>query len=234
MLQLYTPYSPSMGGNNMRARFGNYDTGGWTGWHTIAGLELSQLWTAPQQFRGNRGSGSYGINNSDYTLQAFSDDGGGAGMSFHRGGAYATNMTLDPDLCIRIGGWSAGTAGQFSFNVSNGDFWARQNVIAYSDERLKENWQELGNDFVERWATVKYGIYDRKDTGERQAGLSAQSVRKVMPDVITRDDKGMLGLMYGNAAAVATVALAQRCVELEELLRGALARIDALELKQGI
>lgn len=29
-------------------------------------------------------------------------------MSFHRGGAYAVNMGLDPDNVLRIGGWSAG------------------------------------------------------------------------------------------------------------------------------
>jgi hypothetical protein len=28
-------------------------------------------------------------------------------MSFHRGGAYAVNMGLDPDNVFRLGGWSA-------------------------------------------------------------------------------------------------------------------------------
>ena len=28
-------------------------------------------------------------------------------MSFHRAGAYAVNMGLDPDNVLRIGGWSA-------------------------------------------------------------------------------------------------------------------------------
>jgi hypothetical protein len=40
-------------------------------------------------------------------LQAFSNDAGAAGMSFHRGGYYAVNMGLDPDNILRIGGWSA-------------------------------------------------------------------------------------------------------------------------------
>ena len=41
-------------------------------------------------------------------LQAYSNNGGGAIMSFHRGGAYAINMGLDSDNVFRIGGWSAG------------------------------------------------------------------------------------------------------------------------------
>ena len=40
-------------------------------------------------------------------LQAYSDNGSGAIMSFHRGGYYAVNMGLDSDNVFRIGGWSA-------------------------------------------------------------------------------------------------------------------------------
>ena len=59
-------------------------------------------------FRSNKGSNSYVGNNSTYGLEVYSDDGGAAGMSFHRSGAYAVNMGLDPDNVLRIGGWSAG------------------------------------------------------------------------------------------------------------------------------
>jgi hypothetical protein len=60
-------------------------------------------------FRSNKGSGSYVGSNSSYQLEAYSSDGGAAGMSFHRGGYYAVNMGLDPDNVFRIGGWSAGS-----------------------------------------------------------------------------------------------------------------------------
>ncbi|MDD2487535.1 MAG: hypothetical protein PHS92_04145 [Candidatus Gracilibacteria bacterium] len=55
----------------------------------------------------NKGSTSKIGSNVTYGLEAFSNDGGAAGMSFHRGGYYAVNMGLDPDNVIRIGGWSA-------------------------------------------------------------------------------------------------------------------------------
>jgi hypothetical protein len=58
-------------------------------------------------FRSNKGSGSYLGSNNTYQLEAYSNDGGAAAMSFHRGGAYAVNMGLDPDNVLRIGGWSA-------------------------------------------------------------------------------------------------------------------------------
>jgi hypothetical protein len=199
-------------------------------------------WRGINRFVVNKGGNSYGANNSDFT-QFFSDDSGCSGFSFHRASSYATNITLDPDNCIAFGGWSAGTARKFTFNMGNADFVALGNIVAFSDERLKTNWRELGEDFVERWATVLHGIYDRIDTGERQVGLGAQSVRPILPDAVTRDKDGVLGLSYGNAAAVATVKLAQRyvalaeknaalekrCGELEKVMHDVLERIAALE-----
>jgi hypothetical protein len=64
-------------------------------------------WTGTNYFRSNKGPTSYLGANSSYNLQAFADDGGAAAMSFHRSGAYAVNMGLDPDNVFRIGGWSA-------------------------------------------------------------------------------------------------------------------------------
>jgi hypothetical protein len=61
-------------------------------------------------FRNAAGSGVYlGANTTTATtLQAYSEDGGPAFMSFHRAGSYAVNMGLDPDNVFRLGGWSAG------------------------------------------------------------------------------------------------------------------------------
>jgi hypothetical protein len=62
----------------------------------------SITWTNTNYFVSNRNTSS-----ANAPLQAFSNDGGGAIMSFHRGGYYATNMGLDSDNVFRIGGWSA-------------------------------------------------------------------------------------------------------------------------------
>jgi hypothetical protein len=55
---------------------------------------------------------NYFVSNQNTTgagppLQAYSNNGSGAIMSFHRGGYYAVNMGLDSDNVFRIGGWSA-------------------------------------------------------------------------------------------------------------------------------
>jgi hypothetical protein len=64
-----------------------------------ASMNCTGLW----YFRSNRNTTS-----DSPPLQAYSNDGGGAIMSFHRGGYYAVNMGLDSDNVFRIGGWSAG------------------------------------------------------------------------------------------------------------------------------
>lgn len=126
---------------------------------------------------------------------------------------------------------STATTSGYAIQV-NGAFYvtgailAGGNVTAYSDERLKKDWAPVAEDFVERLAKVKAGTYTRIDSGERQAGSSAQEWQKLLPEVVNEetDDAKTLSLAYGNAALVAAVKLAERVVALE-------ARLAALEAK---
>jgi hypothetical protein len=68
---------------------------------------LAGTWDGTNYFRSNKGAASTVGANTSYGLEAYSTDGGAAGMSFHRGGAYAVNLGLDSDNVMRIGGWSA-------------------------------------------------------------------------------------------------------------------------------
>jgi hypothetical protein len=101
----------------------------------------------------------------------------------------------------------------FSCNTS-GNFNAVGNITAYSDERLKKDWVGVDSDFVERLAQVKSGTYTRIDSGERQAGASAQDMQKLLPETVIGDDT--LSLAYGNAALVAAIELAKQVVELKK------------------
>lgn len=106
---------------------------------------------------------------------------------------------------------------------------ATGDVVAYSDERLKTNWRPVSSNFTEQWAKVKYGIYDRIDTKETQAGLSAQSVREILPEVTVEQADGILTLNYGAAAAIATVNLAQEVVKQNATIEKLLGIIDSLK-----
>jgi hypothetical protein len=145
-------------------------------------------------------------------------------MAFHRGGYYAVNMGLDSDNVMRIGGWSAG-ANRWQLDMSGNGTYAG-NVTAYSDERLKKDWAVLPSDFIAKLATVKSGTYTRIDSGERQAGSSAQDWQTLLPEVVSasNDEAKTLALAYGNAALVSAVELAKEVVD----LRNRVAQLESL------
>jgi hypothetical protein len=133
-------------------------------------------------------------------------------------------------------GWwrSVGQAGWYSatYNVgiyatqagrvdtyNNAAFYSASNITAYSDERVKTNWRDLGNDFITNLANVKSGIYDRTDIELTQVGVSAQSLLNVMPDAVILAEDGTYSVAYGNAALSAAVELAKEVVSLREEVR---------------
>jgi hypothetical protein len=73
---------------------------------------------------------------------------------------------------------------------------------------------------------MKSGTYTRIDTGERQAGSSAQDWQALLPEAVMvgADKDQTLSLAYGNAALVSAIELAKRVIHLE-------ARLKELELK---
>jgi hypothetical protein len=111
------------------------------------------------------------------------------------------------------------TATALTYNASTGDFATGGNVTAYSDERLKKDWQELPDDFIEKLASVKSGTFTRVDTGVRQVGVGAGSFKSVLEEAVSSDDEGWLRVSYGNAALAACIKLAQRVLSLEEKLK---------------
>lgn len=142
-----------------------------------------------------------------------------AGMDAYAGGSTSSPPRVD----LHVGT----TTNAFVFQ-QGGHFTAVGNVTAYSDERLKANWRPLAPDFLTRFSRVKTGVYDRTDTGETQVGVSAQSLREVLPQAVLEDDKGTLSVAYGNAALAACVELAKRVVEQEARIKRLEALVDKL------
>jgi hypothetical protein len=116
--------------------------------------------------------------------------------------------------------------GSFRCAISN-SIVASGNVTAYSDERLKTNWQPMPENYVTRLAQVKVGIYDRTDQENvTQVGVSAQSFQKLLPEAIltAKDEMQTLSVSYGNAALASSVELAKEVVD----LRARVATLEAL------
>jgi hypothetical protein len=110
------------------------------------------------------------------------------------------------------------------FNPSTGTLTATV-MSANSDERLKENWTDVAPDFIEKLAKVKHGVFSRKDSGNREPGVGAQSFIPVLPEAVVEGADGYLSVNYGGAALVSAIELAK---VIEEL------RIEIKELKAQV
>jgi Chaperone of endosialidase len=113
---------------------------------------------------------------------------------------------------------------------ATGNITASGTVSGTSDERVKKDWYPLTPDFVEQLAKVKHGTFSRTDMeSERQVGVSAQSLQKLLPEAVIEDDKGMLSVGYGNAAMVSAIKIAEEVVQLRKENAKILKRLIALE-----
>lgn len=112
-----------------------------------------------------------------------------------------------------------------SYNASTGALSA-VSMVSSSDERLKTNWVGLDLDFVARLSDVKHGTFERISSGNREVGVTAQSLQKVLPAAVIEGEDGLLTVNYGGAALVAAVELAKVVQELR-------AEIAELKAKLG-
>jgi hypothetical protein len=129
----------------------------------------------------------------------------GTGLSVSNADGVSGNPTVTSNAT------SANTVSTIVARDGSGNFSAGIVTVvdlnSTSDERLKTNWKPLPETFLDELCEVKHGIYDRTDIELTQAGVSAQSLQKVLKEVVTEDENGMLSVSYGNAALVAVIEL---------------------------
>jgi len=111
------------------------------------------------------------------------------------------------------------------FNPSTGTLTSTVHTTN-SDERLKENWTELPSDFLINLAQVKHGVFSRIDSGNREPGVTAQSLLSTLPEAVVEGADGYLSVNYGAAALVSAIELAKVVEELR-------AEVALLKAKLG-
>lgn len=98
-------------------------------------------------------------------------------------------------------------------NVS-GDITAFS-ASSFSDDRIKENKSVIDN-ALEKVNELTGYTYDLKDKGVRSAGLIAQDVQKVLPEVVSEHD-GILAVSYGNMIGLLVEAIKDLTAEVNNL-----------------
>ena len=141
---------------------------------------------------------SFTNSSSDFVIQSIVSD---KDMIFkgNDGGSTITALTLDMSA-----------AGAATFN---------NDVTAFSDERLKENIETIPN-ALDKVCQMRGVTFNRTDfDGEKQMGVIAQEVEKIIPEVVKEDDSEdkIKSVAYGNMVGVLIEAIKELKAEVEEL-----------------
>ena len=96
----------------------------------------------------------------------------------------------------------------YYFTQTTGNIFARANITAFSDARLKENVIEIDSP-LEKVLNLRGVYYNRIDDPDkhRRVGVIAQEIEEVLPEVVTlhqdkEDEEGTLSVDYGNITAL--------------------------------
>ena len=105
--------------------------------------------------------------------------------------------------------------------VAGGVLTCSNDIVAYSDARKKKNIQKI-TDALSKLKSMNGYTYEFTETiyDRRNAGVLAQEVQPIFPEVVYDNDDGSLSVAYGNMASLFIEAIK----ELE-------ARVSALEKK---
>lgn len=133
------------------------------------------------------------------------------------------NATLNHSATMYVpggaGGWvvTCDTNNAFDLSVDiNGNFTARGNVTAYSDERLKKDVANIA-DALSTVKSLRGVSYTRVDTGQKGVGFIAQELLDKIPEVVHENQEGYLTVAYGNMVALLVEAIKEQQKQIDEL-----------------
>lgn len=110
--------------------------------------------------------------------------------------------------------WKTNAGGGSLTLDGSGNLTASGNVTAYSDIRLKTDLTKI-TDALEKVSQLTGYTYTRMDTGERQTGLVAQDVQKVLPEAVMEGEH--LSVAYGNLMGLLVEAVKELTARVEKL-----------------
>ena len=126
------------------------------------------------------------------------------------------NQTSGADFKIYRNGTSTVA---LTVSGENGNLTAEGDVTAFSDERLKENITVIPNaiEKVSQIRGVTYTRNDQKDKEKVYAGVIAQEVEKVLPEVVNTTEDDTKTVAYGNMVGLLIEAVKEQQEQINQL-----------------
>ena len=103
-------------------------------------------------------------------------------------------------LGINTASWSGNGVFEVYDPANSGtSIWAQTDIVAFSDERVKTKIQRIEN-ALEKVMKLNGVTFERLDIekNRRMAGVIAQEVERVLPEVVYENSDGMKSVAYGN------------------------------------
>ena len=96
--------------------------------------------------------------------------------------------------------------------------WGQTDIVAFSDERTKENVLIIDK-ALEKINQINGVTYSRKDVEDnrRYAGVIAQQIEKVLPEVVHENNEGYKSVAYGNVVSLLIEGIKELSQEVEIL-----------------
>jgi hypothetical protein len=137
--------------------------------------------------------------------------GNGGGMYF--GGSNANQMNLTSGGNLLIGTL---TDNGERLYVS-GAIRATGTITANSDITLKKNLLKIEN-ALEKVEQINGYTYEfKEDDSKRHAGVIAQEIQTVLPEIVNKGNDGILGVEYGNISALLIEAIKEQNIKIKNL-----------------
>jgi hypothetical protein len=153
---------------------------------------------------------------------------------------FVSNVAVSDNTLMKINGGNVLVSTQMIDNGTNigvggvptteGKMTVYGNIHLLSDAREKENIVPIDN-ALEKLEGINGYYYDWKSSGEKQVGLIAQEVEKVLPEAVTENAKGTKFLNYEGVMPVLVEAVKeqQKLIKLQaeqiELLKKEVAKL---------
>lgn len=181
-----------------------------------------------------RRAGMYGVYDSTKTAHIWSmgtayvipDDGSTFGNLYGLAYKHTNNTTGGTMASGHQMVWCQNGTG---YAALGDNIWAKNNVIAYSDERVKTNFERIEN-ALDKVCSINGYTYDRTDVETpRQAGFKAQDIQKILPEVVVEgtNEGDHLSLAYGNMGALYVEAI-KELKEENDSLKERLAKLEEI------
>ena len=146
--------------------------------------------------------GIYGVQNSTVGAVKL----GSSGPVLYGSGSNLEINTTAPSYPLHV-----------SASVSNVSIYASNDIVAFSDQSVKENIRPIKN-VLERIGDSRGVLYDRVDNGEKDnIGFIAQELEVAFPELVVTNPDGTKAVKYQNAVAVLFEAVKEQQKQIEEL-----------------